>query len=598
MKQLVLHCLLVLASTSIAAALDIQVSISPDIGSASDIFELRVDISGTDISEVKTPQFPESTEFVIDHFGKEIRRTAGTGAGITNSFGFTYEVRTKRQLATGTYRLPNGTVQIDGSSRIVKGPSIQISNKPKPKDAGPKDGVHFEQGVSTTTPYVGEQLTYALKVATTVRASNVQFSEVETPGFWRESYGNQAQTEEKQGSLAVYEIREALFPAQEGDITLPARIMEADIPFRRNQRRQRRPDLFDPLFGGFPFGTMSTFGRKRERYIANPIQLSVKPLPPAPGVLQQGYIPVGKLSLAFATDKRAIGVGDSITMTVELYGDANLRPLELEDVKRTETKNLSLYFDKSETKTYVEDGRITFKKKFSIAVVPQKAGKFFLPRFSVVTFDPKKEEYITLTTPEREISVTPSSAQVGKIIRGETPAPKIEPKETEDKELPSLRPALGILSDNAPLSNLRFFTLISSLLLGTLALFYYLKRQSDPVLVLTRTLRARYSKSAITAQLDRYAEEESIEKLPRFLLVALAFSSSIEIDADSEQSFENEALLKKSTILSRLTPSAKVKAEHILRSIDALRFGSARSELQKEEVRKVIDQAKELLRSC
>ena len=407
-------CIVVMCTTLLSAMLlpcalpsafaaDISVSVDPSEGTIDDTFIYQVLVRGTEISGYNRPVLRGSSDFDIDFSSTKISHILVNGS-LVNSLVFMYRVVPKSDLKPGRYSLPGGYFERGMRKEEFDGPSLNINaggSGKKPISLG----VDFAQTVDNTEPYIGQQITYRAEIAAKNNLAQATLSEVEFDGFYRESYGKKREEMRNVGpDTRVYSVREALFPTSVGPIAIPKRSMTAVINVLSESGRRGR--TWDPFFGSLPdiFDFPGDFNQVEKKFSAAGVALNVKPLPPAPPGAQP-YIPVGTVTVASSTDKKLIKQGEGCSYQVEFYGDANLRPLEL---TANDDKTLRIFPDKPDIQTFIEDGRIKFRKRFSFAIIPLISGKVELPTFSIVVFDPGAKEFRTVQTPTRSVSVIPS----------------------------------------------------------------------------------------------------------------------------------------------------------------------------------------------
>jgi hypothetical protein len=133
----------------------------------------------------------------------------------------------------------------------------------------------------------------------------------------------------------------------------------------------------------------------------NSTRIEIKPLPPTS---IEGYIPVGILDVSTKLDKSEIDASSSASLTISIWGTANLRPFELSKVRKT-GEGSKLYFEKPKLVTGVRDGKLIFSKTFKIAVVPTKTGAIKVPSFKIDYFNTELQEYQVIETQPLDLKV-------------------------------------------------------------------------------------------------------------------------------------------------------------------------------------------------
>ncbi len=391
-----LPTLLLLALLIPAQALGIEprISLQPQAGDVQSIFVLGVTIPKIDSKSIEVPVFEESKEFTIVGSGKSTS-LAFTNGQKSSSVTFSFSIAPNRNLKPGNYRLPQGSIKIDGQSQTLKQPVVRILGADTQAKANQQHPLKFKHSLEKETPYIGEQVLYTVEIQSGPAVRDMSLETVDFPGFWTESFGNKRQVIRQLNAAGnrVESQRTALFPLSTGQLAIAGRTLNAQVVVREN-KRPRRPSMFgrDSLFDFDPWGG---FGRGRIKsltYNVDPIYLNVKPLPPFKGDYDH-YIPVGEMKIASSFDKKEAEVGDSLEMKITVSGEGNLSALELPDPTGRDVKNFKFYKNSDKTTSREIDGVIWTTREFDIEFVPKRAGEFRLPKIRLVSFNPKSGDY-------------------------------------------------------------------------------------------------------------------------------------------------------------------------------------------------------------
>lgn len=417
----------------VLAAENPRVDVQPHVGTPADTFQLSVTVSGDGL-EVSRPQFDSTRQFQIQAVGTATRVLSVNGVP-TSEMTFNFIVRPAAGLSPGVYALPRGRMSIDGQTASFDGPKITLladtsgggSSSGSAQDpsatgdierGGPVD---FTQLVDNFEPYVGEQILYRSEIALTDAVANPNLGYVTLNGFFRESFGKNQEQIREIGNTQVHSVLEALFPLQSGDLVIPERVLTANIRVSDPYRRRRSWDMFDDFLGGMD--GLAGGRMVPKKYVAKSVTVHVKELPPAPEP-DLGYVPVGTLVVNTTVDQTTVKQGESISMKIDVVGDANLKPFELGKPIGGDSKDFKIYVDKPELESTPGKNRIVFRKRFSVAFVPQHAGTLSLPKYRIVSFNPKEQRYVTADTGDRTVTVTADAQAEKLVVRGGTaPAP-------------------------------------------------------------------------------------------------------------------------------------------------------------------------------
>ena len=502
---------------TLASQAQITTDLSPQEGTVYDRYILSITVDSTSTHDYSTPNFSGDESFSFQFSGRETAVQIVNG-NMTHSVTYRYTITPGKSLKPGKYRLPNGTIEIDGQAQEIPGSLITITDQPA-NQAAPTVGVNFDQHVDESTPYVGQQVLYSAQITTSARVSDPQFTPLDTPGAWRETFGRNALRVRSIGNefLRVIEERQVLYPTISGELKIPIRVAELQIAVQANRRRIPNTLGFGSnLFGGMEelFDFDPFFDTKQVSLQAKGIALKVKPLPTPPRNNLK-YIPVGKISVAASLSTEETQQGDSVTLVVELYGDANLRPYELSE-PFNQAASVKTYFDKPTVDILPEADRILQKKQFRISLVPQESGEIEIPRFEIVAFNPKTERYEIHQTPPRILHVRPSPNFIP------APAPTVPTKKTEDLESPKaldgelqpLRLGASVISPMKDLSAKTFYLLLAlPILLALFGLLVIQRRRfadSHP-----EQIRARDALKKSLAEIKQLSDsnQESLRRL-------------------------------------------------------------------------------------
>ena len=399
-RRSILHLLVVLTTllAAASAAAEVSISVNPTLGTVNDTFELSVTVSGHRASSLSNPEFTEVAEFAVRRSGTSTQRQYINGEK-SFSISFNFTVYPSQSLKAGEYKLPKGSIAIDGKQFDLDQPSIQIVSNSTSGQRNSRQAVQLSQSTDRAEVYVGQQLTYQIRIVSNNSFLGGELEEFQLKGFLEESFGNQGQRSTSTGANRVTTISKVLIPTKAGTNTIPARVLAAKIQ-APGSTRARSPRS---IFGSFPFGRRGRTVMKR--YSTSPLEIEVKPLPPAPPGYTD-YIPTGRLTLRTNVDGQTITQGESVTLTLTLSGSGNLRPFDLPEPIDT-TNSFKRYDEKPVFVATQKGSKMFYRKTFKIAFVPTSSGNLSLPRFRIVYFDPQDEKFHTLLSDEKVIEVAP-----------------------------------------------------------------------------------------------------------------------------------------------------------------------------------------------
>ncbi len=208
-------------------------------------------------------------------------------------------------------------------------------------------------------------------------------------GFWVERLGMRALPDASSG-LHRTEFRRALFPTRAGLLEIgKSKLVIAAVDGAREH------DLPVP-------GT----------------SIRVEPLPEGvpPDVL------VGRLELHLGSDDR-VRLGKSVTLIVELAGEANVWDAKAPDVQALVGPEVELFPEPARLSIGENAGRATTRRQFRYALVPARAGRLEIPPLEIPYFDPARGAVVTAKSEALAVDVIEGAA-ADEPHPGFTPSPR------------------------------------------------------------------------------------------------------------------------------------------------------------------------------
>jgi hypothetical protein len=391
-----LLCLILGAATVAVAEPRIELTVDQTDVAMGDEITAQVIVRGA--QRAPEPQIDGLQAFESERTGTSSQVQIINGA-TTLSVVFNYSLVPK---GAGTFTLGPARANVGGVA-IVSQP-VQIRVAQGQQAAKPAADRPFQVLAEVDKPqaYVGQQLVYTFQFLSRGELHNARLNFPDFKGFLKEELGKQRQFESVRNGVrwVVTEIKVALFPTQAGDISIaPASLMgDAMVP-DEGGRGRRSP--FDDFFDSGFFGRS---GRMKRVKLDSP-GLIVKVLDlPAAGKPSPFSGIIGSLSVRQSLSKTSVAVGDSVTWTVEMSGQGNLRDA------RWETPALSgfkAYDDQPNFQPSLNGNRIGGTKVFKKALVPLEGGRREIPALEIGYFDPDKGVYRTAKAPALALEVAP-----------------------------------------------------------------------------------------------------------------------------------------------------------------------------------------------
>lgn len=254
----------------------------------------------------------------------------------------------------------------------------------------------LQMSLSKDEVFAGEGVVLTVYLYTTWNLSGYHLvREPGTEGFWAETLdtGNQrrnsAVVQIGQKSYERTELRKlALFPIKTGEITIAPAIAELEV---------RRGGFFSK--------------RKKTKRVAEPISITVNPIPAEGRPAGFDEPNVGKFSFRSSVDRTEVKVGEPVTLKMTVRGSGNLRNISLPELE--EVKGFKVYAPESEIDLHARGSSVTGTRTSKTLMIPKEAGTFQIPEFTWSHFDPDTAEFVTRRSGPVRIKVTPGAEIAG-----------------------------------------------------------------------------------------------------------------------------------------------------------------------------------------
>jgi hypothetical protein len=375
------------ASATAAWGQGLRANVNRTEATIQDQLLLTLTVSG---SQEAIPRLPELPDFEVYSGSRSSQMQIANGRTSVN-VSYSYSLVPKK---TGNLLIGPATVEIDGrsySSQPIRVRIVEASQEPQENRE-----VFVTAKVSTTQPYVGQQVIYTWRFYRRVQVGDAQLDQQTFDGVLVEDLGEAKTYQATVNGLqyAVYEIRKALFPQERGPVTVPASRLNLQIL----KRSRRRGSIFDEVFGN----TVAETKVLR----TEPIELQVRPLPAAP----PGFSGlVGSFSLKAAVSKTELTVGESATLTLTVSGDGNAQMIA--EPPLPDLPQFKIYVDKASGGLDRGDNGLSGRRIYRKALLPLTAGELTVPALTLTYFDPDSGSYRASATAPITFTVAPGSGE-------------------------------------------------------------------------------------------------------------------------------------------------------------------------------------------
>ena len=261
-----------------------------------------------------------------------------------------------------------------------------------------KEDIFVRVELNKSNVFKGDQIIATIKIYKAPDVNLSGFDDVKVPsfeGFWSQDIAtpNQINFVREAYNNKIYEIgvlkKSILIPQQTGRIRIEP--FEITCVIRQIIKRQR--SFFDDFFDG-GFQTVPA------RVISDPVNVTVKDLPPAPAGFYGG---VGNLRYTASIDKTQAKANEAITLKIDVSGNGNLRLIEAPKI--TLPVDFEVYDPKTSEKIVSTEGGMSGSKTFEYLFIPRNAGEFTIPPIAFSYFNPSTGNYTTTHSPEFKLHI-------------------------------------------------------------------------------------------------------------------------------------------------------------------------------------------------
>jgi hypothetical protein len=299
--------------------------------------------------------------------------------------------------------------------------STQPPSEPTNENIG--DNLFVRTNVSKTKVVQGEQITVTHKVYTRYQLRG--FKDIKFPdynGFWAQDLpmnNQQIQVTNENIDGINYQVAELkrsyLFPQRSGKLQIEPMVAEVVV---RKQSNKRPRDIFEQFFGG---------GYEDASYaVKSPaVTIDVQALPTT-GKTPAFSGAVGDYSYKVELSKNSVKANDAINLIITLTGKGNIKLVEAPKINFPE--DFETYDPKIKDNISVGANGVSGTKTFDYLFIPRHEGDYKLSDLSFTFFNPVKNEYITIPSPELAIHVEKGDKE-------ETSADVFTPNRKEDLKI-------------------------------------------------------------------------------------------------------------------------------------------------------------------
>lgn len=381
--------------SSRAASFTVEATLDSVRVGLEDTLELQVEVRGTDFSSVIPPDLSGLEGFQVLRGPSRIQRQTLINGRFSSSIRLEWTLGPVRK---GKLRLPPLPVTVDGKVFYTKSLDVDVlggslaTRVPSSRSGRgeSREGViRLVAEVDRTEAYVGEQVTFTLRLLTQLRVRGMSYqTRSDFEGFWVEKEFdyidnppgriNGTETTVDGEAFSEYVLAKlALFPTASGEVIIDPINLQVQI----------RVDRSDS-FGSFFFDRDRSIFRR-----SSPLSIKVLPLP-REGRPASFTGAVGDYHLEVSTDRTESRVNDALSLRVSLAGQGQIRTAgqpalpTLVDFRT---------FDPTVEETgSFQNSKLVGSRSWEYVLVPLAPGEQSIPPVVFSYFDPSAGEYRTL----------------------------------------------------------------------------------------------------------------------------------------------------------------------------------------------------------
>jgi len=353
---------------------------------------------------------------------------------MSQSITLSYIIAAKKE---GKFTIGAASITVDGKTiqtnpitiEAVKNPAAaqnqqqqNQNNKTPSVTENTGDNLFVKTFVSKNKAVQGEQITITHKIYSRyqlVDLRNIKFPDY--TGFWAQDVpGHQTiQVTNENIDGVTYQVgelkRSYLFAQRTGKLEIKPLEVECIV---RTQSRRAPRDIFEQFFGG---GYEDVMIKAKSK----PVTIDISALPRA-GQPEDFSGAVGDFSFKAQLSKEKVKANDAVNLTISISGKGNIKLLA--PLKINFPEDFETYDPKISEKISAGANDVSGNKTFDYLIIPRHEGDYKIESINFSFYDPAKNRYITIPSPEFNLHVDKGDA-------GSTSAVTFNPRNKEDVKI-------------------------------------------------------------------------------------------------------------------------------------------------------------------
>ncbi|WP_456437941.1 BatD family protein, partial [Psychroserpens sp.] len=312
---------------------------------------------------------------------------------------YTYFLAPKKR---GQLKIKQAIIEIDGEVYKTQVVTVNVTaavkrpNDPDNAENVASENIHLVAEVSKANPYLNEAITVVYKLYVSQNTGVSNWREIDNPrynDFWSQNI-NIKGLKIQQGSYNgdenyryVVLRKTVLYPQKTGELEIEPLSLDVtvEVPTKRRD-----------IFGG------RLMTQINKRVSAGSRKINVKSLPDN-GKPDNFSGAVGDFKFNVITSKTELNASESLQALVEVTGNGNLKLFELPKLQLP--NSLEVYEPEHNENVKTNLGGMNGSISDSYTIIPQYKGKYPMPSISFSYFDPKTDNYKTVSSGEIVINV-------------------------------------------------------------------------------------------------------------------------------------------------------------------------------------------------
>ena len=285
------------------------------------------------------------------------------------------------------------TLQLKGGKETSNPLEIIVSKEAKVSNVNISDKISLKiEPKNNQEYYFGEKIPFEEKLLTTVPISDMKY--VDPPVFNNFSVKDIFPTEQNR------RYPEKTFTTPQGkqglELTLQQSILQPNSSGEKTIKSAHIAVVENNN------NDMWYYGRQPVVYLGGEeIKLNILPLPTNQPTGFQNV--VGKLKGEFSWNRDEINIGESILLTLKLYGDVNLDTLE--KIIPYDIAGFNIFESVKSSSEKIINGKHYSEKTFEIAFIPRTTNEKAIPEIKIPYFDTESKSYKYFTIPSKSLKV-------------------------------------------------------------------------------------------------------------------------------------------------------------------------------------------------